>query len=116
MEGRDVKLYALSTCHHCKNTKKFLSGCGVEYECIDVDKLRGEERRKVVEEVKSYNPLFSFPTIVIGDKVIVGFREDELKEVLNLSNSCIITRTSWIARSLARWHLFLRTIGFSKSS
>ena len=84
MEGCDVKLYALSTCIHCKNTKEFLSGCGVDYKCIDVDKLTGEERQKVIEEVKSYNPLCSFPTIVIGDKVIVGFREDELKEALNL--------------------------------
>lgn len=84
MEGNNLKLYALSTCIHCKNTKEFLNGCGVEYDCIDVDKLTGEERQKVIEEVKSYNPLCSFPTIVIGDKVIVGFREDELKEVLNL--------------------------------
>jgi glutaredoxin-like protein NrdH len=84
MEGCDIKLYALSTCIHCKNTKEFLTGCGVEYKCIEVDKLSGEEREKVIEEVKSYNPLCSFPTIVIGDKVIVGFREDELKEVLNL--------------------------------
>ena len=84
MEGCDIKLYALSTCIHCKNTKEFLTGCGVEYQCIEVDKLSGEEREKVIEEVKSYNPKCSFPTIVIGDKVIVGFREDELKEVLNL--------------------------------
>lgn len=84
MEGCDVKLYALSTCIHCKNTKEFLNGCGVQYECIEVDKLEGEERQKVIEEVKSYNPRCSFPTIVIGDKVIVGFREDEIKEVLNL--------------------------------
>ena len=84
MEGCDIKLYALSTCIHCKNTKEFLTGCGVEYQCIEVDKLSGEEREKIIEEVKSYNPKCSFPTIVIGEKVIVGFREDELKEVLNL--------------------------------
>lgn len=84
MEGCDVMLYTLSTCIHCKNTKEFLKGCGVEYKCIDVDTLTGEERQKVIEEVKSYNPKCSFPTIVIGDKVIVGFREDELKEALNL--------------------------------
>jgi glutaredoxin-like protein NrdH len=84
MEGCDVLLYTLSTCIHCKNTKEFLTGCGVEYKCIDVDKLDGEERQKVIEEVKQHNPLCSFPTIVIGDKVIVGFRQDELKEALKL--------------------------------
>lgn len=81
----DVKLYALSTCSHCKNTKEYLNSCGVDYECIDVDKLEGEERRKIIEEIKEINPACSFPTLIIGNKVIVGFRQDEIKEALNLS-------------------------------
>jgi glutaredoxin-like protein NrdH len=56
----------------------------VEYECIDVDKLTGDERKAMVEEIRQINPSCSFPTIVIGDKIIVGFREDEIKEALNL--------------------------------
>ncbi len=84
MEGCDVMLYALSTCIHCQNTKEFLNKCGVDYKCVEIDKLTGEERQKVIEEVKQHNPKCSFPTILIGDKVIVGFREDELKEALKL--------------------------------
>jgi glutaredoxin-like protein NrdH len=84
MKECDVKLFALSTCVHCRNTKDFLSSCGVEYECIDVDKLDGEERKKVLEQIKEINPSCSFPTIIIGDKIIVGFRSDEIKEALNL--------------------------------
>ncbi len=84
MKECDIMIYTLSTCVHCKSTKEYLDGCGVEYNCIDVDKLDGEERQKVLEEVKQYNPRCSFPTIVIGDKVIVGFRQDEIKEALNL--------------------------------
>jgi glutaredoxin len=34
--------------------------------------------------VKKLNPNCSFPTIIIGDKVIVGFKEDEIKEALGL--------------------------------
>jgi len=30
------------------------------------------------------NPRLSFPTIIIGEKVIIGFREEELKEELDL--------------------------------
>jgi glutaredoxin-like protein NrdH len=84
--SKDVKLYALSTCIHCKNTKKFLDECGVNYDCVYVDTLEGDERQKIVEEVKKFNPATSFPTIVIdqGDKVIVGFRKDEIKEALDL--------------------------------
>lgn len=84
MAGCDVKLYALSTCIHCKNTKEYLNGCGVGYECVDVDKLKGEERQQVIDEIRNINPSCSFPTLVIGDKVIVGFRKEEIKEALNL--------------------------------
>ncbi len=84
MESCDVKLYALSTCIHCQDTKEFLNKSGVDYKCVEIDKVTGEERQKVIEEVKQYNPKCSFPTILIGDKVIVGFLEDELKEALKL--------------------------------
>ena len=78
----NVKLYALSTCLHCRNTKRFLEQCGVEYECVDVDVLQGEEREKVLAEVRKWNPSCTFPTILIGDKVIVGFRKEEIEEAL----------------------------------
>lgn len=80
----DVKIFALSTCVHCRNTKEFLTSCGVDYECVDVDKLDTEERKKVLEEIKQINPNCSFPTIIIGDRIIVGFRADEIKEALKL--------------------------------
>lgn len=84
MNECDVKLFALSTCGHCRSTKDFLNECGVNYDCVDVDKLDADERKQVLEEVKKLNPNCSFPTIVIGDKIIVGFREDEIKEALNI--------------------------------
>ncbi len=57
--------------------------CGVQFECIDVDKLDGDAQSSILEEVKKLNPDCSFPTIVIGDKIIVGYREKEIKEALN---------------------------------
>ena len=79
-----VTLYALSTCSHCKATKKFLSDCEVKYDVTDVDLLEGEERQAILEDVRKFNPRCSFPTIIIGDKVIVGYKEDEIKEALGL--------------------------------
>jgi glutaredoxin len=78
-------MYTLSTCGHCKKTKKFLDECSVSYEFTDVDLLTGEERRAIVEEVKKLNAQCTFPTIVIGDQVIVGFNEDKLRKALGLS-------------------------------
>ncbi len=81
---RKVKIYTLSTCSHCKATKRFLDECQVEYEFTDVDLLEGEERMAILEDVRKWNPRCSFPTIIIGDKVIVGFKEDEIKEALGV--------------------------------
>ena len=79
-----VRMYTLSTCGHCNRTKKFLNDCAVSYVYTDVDLLTGEERASIVEEINKLNPLCSFPTIVIGDKVIIGFRENEIREALGL--------------------------------
>jgi len=35
-----------------------------------------------LDVVRKLNPSLSFPTIVIGDKVIVGFHRDELEKAL----------------------------------
>ena len=84
MENCDIKLYALSTCIHCRNAKDFLNECGINYDCVDVDTLESGERREIVEEIKKANPNCSFPMLIIGNKVIIGFRKDEIKEALNL--------------------------------
>ena len=83
-EQEPVKMYTLSTCSHCKATKRFLDECRVKYEFTDVDLLQGEERKAILEDVRKFNPRCSFPTIIIGDKVIVGFKENEIKEALGL--------------------------------
>ena len=84
MPDNPVKIYSLSTCSHCKSTKKFLSDCTVLYDFVDVDLLEGEERKAILEDVRKFNPKCSFPTIIIGDKVIVGFKENEIREALGL--------------------------------
>ena len=84
MEQPKVFLYALSTCGHCRNTKRLLDEHGVKYDFLDVDLLDREELKKVLEEVAKVNPQRSFPTILIGDKVIVGYRELEILEALGL--------------------------------
>ncbi len=80
-----VTLYALSTCVWCKKTKKLLQDLGVEYSYIFVDLLKGDERKRTLEEVKRHNPKASFPTTVINDNMcIVGYKEKEIKEALGL--------------------------------
>lgn len=80
----EVKIYSLSTCSHCKATKRLLNDCKVKYDFTDVDLLDGEEREAILEDVRSLNPKCSFPTIIIGDVVIVGYKEREIKEALGI--------------------------------
>lgn len=79
----EIKLYALSTCGWCKKTKNLLDQLGVEYYYMYVDLLEREERDAAVDRVKKWNPLCSFPTLVINDeKCIVGFKESEIRKMV----------------------------------
>jgi len=77
-------MYTLSTCHHCKAAKKFLANCRVEFEFTDVDLLTGAEREAILAEVRRLNPECSFPTILIGNQVIVGNNEEKIRRALEL--------------------------------
>jgi glutaredoxin len=81
---QNVKLYSLSTCSHCRATKRLLDECTVQYEFTDVDLLDGDERATILEDVRKLNPRCSFPTIIIGETVIVGYREAEIKNALGI--------------------------------
>ena len=80
-----VKAYTLRTCPHCRMTKEFLTDNNVEFEYVDVDLLTGEKRTEVLREVYRLTGGYSFPVIVVGDTVIVGFNRVRLQEVLELT-------------------------------
>lgn len=84
MSERKIVLFALSTCPACKKTKKLLEELGVEAVIVDLDTVDRESREKLLNEMRKYNPRESFPTLVIdgGQKVIVGYGEDEIREAL----------------------------------
>jgi glutaredoxin len=81
---REVTLYALSTCGWCLRTKDLLNRKRVQYEYCDVDELTGDERKQVMAKVLKLNPHGSYPTILIGDEVVVGFDESRIVELLEL--------------------------------
>ena len=82
---REVTLYALSTCGWCKMTRAWLDDNNVQYECIYVDHLSGEERKELttsLEERLGRRP--AFPTVFCGDRFVVGFDKEQLRELLGL--------------------------------
>ena len=79
-----VLVYALSTCVWCKRTKQFLKDCKVHYEYLDVDLADAKDRRKIEDDLRKWN-CHAYPAVLIdGKRLIIGFKEDELKEVLGL--------------------------------
>jgi len=80
----EIMLYTLSTCVWCRKTKRWLDEKGFAYSYVDVDLESGSEKKAVMEEVERWNPLCSFPTVVVNNKdCLVGFKPDKLKELLS---------------------------------
>jgi glutaredoxin-like protein NrdH len=82
-DKHQVMLYALSTCGWCRKTRDLLGELGVAYDFAYIDLFKGDEQNDALRELGKYNRSGNFPTVVIdGDKVIVGFKEQELREAL----------------------------------
>lgn len=76
------KLFALSTCVHCAKVKELLISLNVDFDTLYVDRLAGDERNHRMRELKGYNPEISFPTLVVGDQVVIGAKEQRIREIL----------------------------------
>ena len=46
--------------------------------------LTGAEREAILAEVRRLNPECSFPTILVGDEVVVGSNEEKIRKALGL--------------------------------
>jgi len=79
---KKIKIYSISTCNHCRCAKDLLSRHGAEFECEDLDLANKDRVASLLEEVRRLNSRCSFPTILIGETVIVGCKEELIKEAL----------------------------------
>lgn len=84
MDGKDIKLYSLTTCSYCSAIKKMLSSLGVDHQFVDADLLEGEEQEHLLSELRQINPACSFPTIKIAEQVITGYKIQEIKEAIGV--------------------------------
>jgi ferredoxin-thioredoxin reductase catalytic subunit len=61
-----------------------LNDLSIDYHCIQADELPEVEKEKVIDELKTLNPRCSFPTVVIENHVIVGYKVQAIKEKLGI--------------------------------
>ena len=85
-EGKDICVYALSTCGFCRRALQFLRDSGTKFRFVYVDKLPYETKQKVKEELKEkFDKRVVFPFAVIENKeVLLGFVEEDWKQALGL--------------------------------
>lgn len=74
---KKIKIYSLSECIYCKKAKAYFKLKGVEYEDVNVED--DEAAQKEMEDISGQR---GTPVIVIDGKVVVGFDEDKLEELI----------------------------------
>ena len=84
MTQHTITMYTMTTCGHCRAAKEFLDRNSIPYSATDINLLQGEEREKKIAELRAVNPACTVPTILIGEKVIIGFNEEKLRQALSL--------------------------------
>jgi len=74
-----VVVYSTPICPWCIKAKNFLKEHKIKFEEIDVS-----EDHKAAEEMVKKSGQRSVPVIEIGDKIIIGFDEEEIRDALGL--------------------------------
>lgn len=84
MNSKNIILYSLTTCGFCLNIKKMLDDLKVTFTLIQADALEGEDKKQVMRDLRRVNPKCSFPTVVVDDEVVVGYKVQEIKEKIGI--------------------------------
>ncbi|MGI9535825.1 MAG: glutaredoxin family protein, partial [Desulfocapsaceae bacterium] len=84
MDYPDVTLYSLTTCGYCTAIKKMLTALEIPHQFKDADLFEGTEREELLKELRTINPKCSFPTTRIGDRTVIGFKVQEIKEAIGI--------------------------------
>jgi glutaredoxin-like protein NrdH len=80
-----IRVYALSTCVHCKATLQFLRESDVEFEYIHVDQCDKKDLAEIMKDIQKRGGSFSFPKIIVDDKTMIsGFVKDKIKETIEV--------------------------------
>ncbi len=72
-----VTIYSTPTCHFCHAAKDFFSEHGVKF----TDHNVASDLPKRQEMIQKSGQM-GVPVITIGDKLVVGFDEDKIRELL----------------------------------
>lgn len=73
-----IRIYSTPNCNLCNEAKKYFTERGVDFDLVDVTR-----DREALEEMKKLTGgARTAPVISIGDRVLVGFRKEEVDEAM----------------------------------
>ena len=78
MADKKVVVYSTPTCPYCRRAKEYLSRKGISYTDINV----AADRAKAKEMIEKSGQM-GVPVILVDDKVVVGFNQMHLDELLS---------------------------------
>ncbi len=79
-----VFMYTLSTCPWCRKAKQFFRGNNIPFDYVDYDLQPEDEQEKIMEKMLEISGARSFPVVMIGERVIVGYNPEKYAEILGL--------------------------------
>jgi glutaredoxin len=82
-----VFMYTLSTCPWCRKAKKYFADHNIPFEYIDYDLQSVPEQERIEQEMKNRSGPLSFPWVLIGDDLVVGWNPARYDELLALSKT-----------------------------
>lgn len=78
--SKKVILYGTSTCPYCAKARAYLNESKISFEDIDIEKSELDKKRYSQLKVEAV------PVILIGDRVIVGFKPKMIEAAINEIN------------------------------
>jgi glutaredoxin len=84
-----VFMYTLSTCPWCRKAKNFFKSNNIPFDYIDYDLRPEDEQEKIMEKMLEISGAGSFPVVMIGERVIVGYNPEKYSEVLGLKKGAV---------------------------
>ena len=82
-----VFMYTLSTCPWCRKAKAYFTDRNIPFQYIDYDLQSVEEQERIEQETKKRSGPLSFPWVLIGDDLVVGWNPAKYDELLALSKT-----------------------------
>ena len=70
-------------CTTCRKAKKFFNTSGVLYREMNLkDKIKNMSKDEMIKLLSTDGKLVKRPILISEDRVLVGFKEDQYKEIL----------------------------------